>query len=245
VANIPAAVAQQPQAAQQLSAEQSQLAGQQALQNQQRQQQQAQQLTGLALNQQQQAASGEAAAAEIALKNQGIATEKTISDKQRQVEDQIFRDQVTFKKDELGRTEYQQEQMMDLALWSAKSKEDYLNRVQVINQEADKELMLLETLYKKIEQAEQQSFVAGESQLDKDSQVRMLEAKRALQTRIDKKKRQAAARGIYGQAGGLVGGIGGGILGGYFGGPAGAVGGAAAGSAFGTAAGENYGMSHY
>lgn len=237
VSQMPTQAATQPQAAQQLGSQQAQIAGQQAQQQQAATQQTAQQVTQLAAQQQQQAASGQTAAAEAALKREGIATESELSEKQRQVEDQIFQDQIQFQKDELGRTEYSQEQMMDLALWSAQSTEDFKDRVQTIEQEADKELALLQALHNSIETTLKGSFAMGEQQLDQASKERMVEVQRELQRRIEDRQKKAAKRGTYGQVGGLVGGIGGGIVGGYLGGPVGAVAGAAAGSAAGTAGG--------
>lgn len=148
------------------------------------------------------------------------------------LKNELFDKQMEFQKDELGRTQFNDRQLMDYALATAKSDEEMAQWQDDMNYYSTVRLQILQASGAKIEQAMQQASANGEFEKDAQLKVTMAnkvaEIKRKIAEEQNKQKNKAA---MYSAVGTVVG-----AAAGSFGGPAGAMAGAAAGSALGNLA---------
>lgn len=186
----------------------------------------------------------QAAAQQDATKSQEALRERQLrlSAAQRQMERQLnsvdsrlksrlLDDQMAFQKDELGRTLFNDRQLLDWKLANAKSEVEVADFEQKLREESTKRVQILSAAHAQIQQAMEQSFVEGQQQLDAAQRLRLAEAKRKLEEKI--KKEQARSRNraaMISAAGAIVGGVAGALAAG----PGGYAAGAAAGSSIGS-----------
>lgn len=155
------------------------------------------------------------------------------------LKNQLFDSNMTFKKDELGRTLFNDRQLLDYKLSSAKSEEDLAKYEQDIEQQYARKMQILAAAQAKIVQAMQQDYTKGEQELDQAHKKELVLKKAAIDEKIRKEKAKAANRAAqYSAAGSIVGAVAGAVIGSSAAGPAGTVAGAQAGSAIGSGLGS-------
>jgi hypothetical protein len=231
-------VAQQPTTApvtptaQQLGAQAAQQAGQQEVKAAQQRQQQLGQMAQTALGAERAQAAEQLGQRQLGLGERQLAVTEELGGRTRSAEDQIFQNQVDFKRDELGRTTYQSHQQLDLALASAQSAEDFKDKMQIIEQATKENLAMLEATAKRLELE-----LKGEGQLSRqdltlEKQSQLQDLLRDTKNSLARKQAEAQATAAMYQGIGAAAGVGAALLipGGAAFAPAAAAGGAALGA---------------
>jgi hypothetical protein len=211
-----------PQAAQQLGVQQAAAAGQQAVTNEAAQQQQRSALAQQALQSQATQQENILAQQQAGLQRQQIQSEADLSTKKRQNIDKIANAQMEFKRDEQGRVEYQESQLMDYAIATAKSEQDLKDTLADIQWATEQELEIMSAANDRLK-----SLLHGEQQIElqkysQEQRAALAEYQRSLERELERKQARAAN-------GAMIGGGIGTIAGAYFG-PVGSAAGGAAGS---------------
>lgn len=143
---------------------------------------------------------------------------------------QMFDATMQFEQDELGRTIFNERQLLDYAISKAKDVEDLQNYEQTVGQMSERRMRLLQAAQAKIQQELQQAYQMEENELTQEHKLGLARAKAALEAKMQQEKADAANRaamfnGIFTIAGGVAGAI--------IAGPGGYAGGAAAGASIG------------
>lgn len=119
---------------------------------------------------------------------------------------ELFDNQMTFQKDDLGRTLFNEQQLADYALSKAKTQEELAKYEMQAQQASERRLQLLRAAHAKIQQAATQTFTSEQTELDQQTQLALIEKKRQIEEKI--KREQTAARNrasIWTAAGTIVG----------------------------------------
>ena len=214
--------------AQQLGTQAATAAGQQAVTNEASQQQQRSQLAQAELQSQATQAGERQVAEQAGLQREQIAVGSELAKQQLQNIDQIAQDQMEFKRDEIGRVQYQETQLIDFAIATAESEEELQNRLQDIEWASRQETAMMEAINNRLK-----TLLSGEQSAElqkysQEQQAELVRYQRDLEDNLREKQEKAARNGA------IFGGIGT-IIGAYYGGPAGAKAGGEAGSAAGGA----------
>lgn len=151
-----------------------------------------------------------------------------------QVKRDLFEKNMEFKKDELGRTQFNDRQLADYALLKARTEEDYANYEQEVGQASEMKMQILKQSYHVITQSMKQMFEQEMSTLDNFQREDLARAQANVQQKIKEEQAKARNRSSLWVAGGTV-------VGAVIGGVVGAVGGAGVGAAPGAAMGASIG----
>lgn len=144
----------------------------------------------------------------------------------------FFDDQMKFSKDEIGRTVFTEQQLMDYAVVKYKRDEDFQNYKQSASQMSDRRMQVLKAAAARIELTLKQTFLADEQAATQEQTARLTKAKADMEVKIREQANANAERGAMFTALGTVVGAVAGIVGG----PAGIAAGAALGGAAGSLA---------
>lgn len=125
----------------------------------------------------------------------------------------LFDNQMTFRKDDLGRTLFNERQLADWAILKAKNSEELANYEQMVTQASQRRMTLLKAAEAKIRQELQQIEMKSEQELDQGLKQRLYLAKAKLEEKLRREKAEAASRAAMWQAGGTILGIGAAALG--------------------------------
>lgn len=125
---------------------------------------------------------------------------------------QLFDASLQFEQDELGRTIFNERQLLDYAISKAKDVEDLQNYEQTVSQMSERRLRLLQAAQNKIQQELQQAYAMEENELSQEHKLGLARAKAALEAKIQKEKADASNRaamfnGIFTIAGGIAGAV--------------------------------------
>lgn len=216
-------------------------AGQQQAQQAEQQVQQGQQVGELGLAQQAQEAESRLAGLKSGAREQEMGNVERLASISEKAKQELYDDQMQFKKDEAGRTLMNERQLMDYAKLNAQNDEQLKNYEQMANQLHDRKIMVMETAQKQL--IERLNFENSKMQQKQDQNLKLeLEGMiRSATGQIQREKDRAANRKAGWTAGGaIVGGVIGGVAGGPGGAKAGAQGGGAAGGAMGGNVGGGY-----
>lgn len=245
VTGLQNAVAAAPQAAlttqatQQAGAQQASAMGQARLQVAQQAQQQASQIGRLALGNDAQDNQESLANRQLGLAKQQRDNVAALGNLDAGLKQTLYDANMTFQQDELGRTLFNDSQLMDYKLATAQSEEDWLNFEQQVKQTSDRKMQMLKVSYQKLEQALQQDDMKNGQSLDQATKLKLVTAKAALQQKIAKEKAKQANRAGAFQAGGMiVGAVAGGVIGSFVAPGVGTAAGAALGAQVGGSAGS-------
>lgn len=151
--------------------------------------------------------------------------------------DKLFDQQLSFKRDELGRTVWNERQLADYKLATAKSDEDFLNYQQQATLLSERRLKMLTMAQRKLEQTLEQGYAANKQKLDQASKLKIMESLANLKKKMAREKARQSGNMAMWQAGGTIIGAGVGFVATGFN-PAGAVVGAQMGAGAGTAIGS-------
>lgn len=222
------------QAAQQIGAQQAQQAGQIQQEAAKQQQVQQTQIGQLGLQEKGRELRERQAVGQLAAQRERRGLESRIADLGEDVKQNLFDREMQFKKDELGRTQLSERQVLDWAVSKAQSEEEYKEYAQVAQQALSRELQMMESIYKKVSNQLNREFARAEQENDQASMQRITEYKNLMEQEMREKEAEVANKQTMWTEGvGTLGTVAGGVIGGIYGGPMGAAAGATAGGAIG------------
>lgn len=123
-----------------------------------------------------------------------VSTEqaRTLDALGRDVKAQLFDSRMSFEKGEAGRKFANERQLMDFAVVSAKNEEDLKNKLQIMQNTAKKELIMMEAAYQKISSALERGYLDEKRELDQKTKAQLMEMKQAAERAMKRKARNAA-----------------------------------------------------
>lgn len=195
--------------------------GQATLQTQEQASQQAAKVGQLALQQDQQDKQVKLQARQLQLSKQARTYGQMLNNLDSQLKVKLVDEQMSFQKDELGRTLFNERQLMDYKMQTAKSDLELRDFEDKFRQASDRRLMLLKAAQAKLQQEATQSYAAGQQKLDQQTKERLARASYELKEKIRKEQaRQANSASMFSAGGALAGAIAAGVIVGTGGGAA-------------------------
>lgn len=193
-------------AVQQLGAQQAGQQGASALGLAEQQQKQ-QAALGQQANQEQQRQNQQALASkQRSLQQTQRGLEKQIFGLSEELKDKLLDSQLAFKKDELGRTVFNERQLADYAIMKAKSDEDFAAFEQQSTQASQKRMSMLKLAQQKVQQELDQRSRLSDSVADQNTKKNLAIAKQQLERKIADEKTKQRNRAMMFQAGGMLAG---------------------------------------
>lgn len=117
----------------------------------------------------------------------------------------LLDDQVRFERDNAGRALFNERQLLDFTLASAKSDEEFASYEQQVTQLSNRRMKLLDVSLSKIKQALEQGFDERNQQLDFEAKKKLAIAKQQLEEKMRREKaKQASRAAMFAAAGTLV-----------------------------------------
>jgi hypothetical protein len=238
VAKAPTGAAIAP-AAQQTAAAAVQQTGQQQAQAAQQMVQQAGQVGQLELGEQKMSGQQAVFGAQQAAEKQELDNVQRLSQLDMNAKKELYDNEISFKRDEAGRTLFNQRQLADYAKQNTISDEQFKNYAQQAEQVNKRNLQAMESAYNIIaENLKQQSAIAEQNK-DQAAKKQIQEIQIELQKRMAKARARAANNmGAWTAGGTVVGAVVGGVAGSLIAPGAGTAAGAAAGASVGGALGS-------
>jgi hypothetical protein len=238
VAKAPTGAAIAP-AAQQTAAAAVQQTGQQQAQAAQQMVQQAGQVGQLELGEQKMSGQQAVFGAQQAAEKQELDNVQRLSQLDMNAKKELYDNEISFKRDEAGRTLFNQRQLADYAKQNTVSDEQFKNYAQQAEQVNKRNLQAMESAYNIIaENLKQQSAIAEQNK-DQAAKKQIQEIQIELQKRMAKARARAANNmGAWTAGGTVVGAVVGGVAGSLIAPGAGTAAGAAAGASVGGALGS-------
>ena len=139
------------------------------------------------------------------------------------VKAELIDKQTQFAKDAMGRTLFNDRQMMDLAVYKAKSANDLASYEQSVQEQTQKRLAMLTQAHAVITDAMQNGAAAWNQAMDDKLKQQLAQQQQAIELKIKQAQARANANaGMFSAAGEIVGGIVGAVVGGAPGAVAGA-----------------------
>jgi hypothetical protein len=193
---------------QQAGAQATAMQAQPLLQVQEQAQKQAGQLGQMALKEEANLAQAKLQERQLNQTKQQRAMESQLNQLNSGLKQRLLDDQLTFQKDELGRTFFNERQLLDYKLANAKSNIELRDFEQKMRQASQRKLQLLKAAQAKINQELSQTFAQGQQELDQAQTKRLAEAKRAMDEKIRREQARARNRGSMFSALGTLAGMG-------------------------------------
>jgi 3-oxoacyl-ACP reductase-like protein len=162
------------------------------LQVQQQAQQQAGQIGQMATQQQQADVQKQLQERQFNMQKAARGMENELATLNQGLKARLLDDQFNFQKDELGRVAFNERQLMDYKLATAKSNIEIRETEQKMRQGQQKKLQIYKAAQAKLEQQLKQEFQKGEQEKDQELTKRLAEANRRMKEKIQRE--QAAAR---------------------------------------------------
>ena len=241
VAKAPTGAAIAP-AAQQTAAAAAQQTGQQQAQAAQQMVQQAGQVGQLQLGEQKMSGQQVVFGAQQAAEKQELDNVQRLSQLDMNAKKELYDNEISFKRDEAGRTLFNQRQLADYAKQNAVSDEQFKNYAQQAEQVSKRNLQAMESAYNIITENLKQQWAVAEQNKDQAAQKQIQEIQIELQKRMAKARARAANNmGAWTAAGTIAGAGAGALIAGPGGYAAGAAAGASIGGALGSYAGSQQG----
>lgn len=139
--------------------------------------------------------------------------ERQLSSTDSRLKSRLLDDQMVFHRDELGRTLFNDRQLLDYKIANAKSEIELADFEQNMREESTKRIQVLSMAQAQISQALEQSATEGQQALDAQQRIRLAEAKRKLEEKIRKEKARAANRAsMFSAAGAIAGAVAGNMI---------------------------------
>ena len=241
VAKAPTGAAIAP-AAQQTAAAAVQQTGQQQAQAAQQMVQQAGQVGQLQLGEQKMSGQQAVFGAQQAAEKQELDNVQRLSQLDMNAKKELYDNEISFKRDEAGRTLFNQRQLADYAKQNAVSDEQFKNYAQQAEQVSKRNLQAMESAYNIITENLKQQWAVAEQNKDQAAKKQIQEIQIELQKRMAKARARAANNmGAWTAGGTVVGAVAGGVAGSIIAPGAGTAAGAAAGASTGGALGSYIG----
>jgi hypothetical protein len=238
VAKAPTGAAIAP-AAQQTAAAAVQQTGQQQAQAAQQMVQQAGQVGQLELGEQKMSGQQAVFGAQQAAEKQELDNVQRLSQLDMNAKKELYDNEISFKRDEAGRTLFNQRQLADYAKQNTVSDEQFKNYAQQAEQVNKRNLQAMESAYNIIAENLKQQTAIAEHNKDQAAKKQNQEIQIELQKRMAKARARAANNmGAWTAGGTVVGAVVGGVAGSLIAPGAGTAAGAAAGASVGGALGS-------
>jgi hypothetical protein len=238
VGGAPATVTNARPLAQAVGAEQAKQAGAIALQTAQNVQQQSQAVGQLGLAEQRRAADQALFQKQLGVQQKSRDLANQLAGLDQSLKNKLLDEELSFSRDEMGRILFNERQLADFRLSTAKGDEELRAYEQQVSQMSERRLKMLQVSQAKIKQTLQQGFTESEQELDQASKQRLAIALNQIKEKIAREKARQANRAAMFQAVGTIGGaVAGAVL--TNGSPAGAAVGASVGGALGGVAAAN------
>ena len=126
----------------------------------------------------------------------------------RQKGQELFGKQMQFKKDELGRTMFNERQLADWKVTQAKSREELAEYEQQVTQLSQRRLKMLEMAQIALKQQLEQEYQKAEQDKNQELQIRLEKAVHNAKLKYQRAQAEAANRAARGSAiGGIIGGV--------------------------------------
>lgn len=122
----------------------------------------------------------------------------------RDVKQQLFDSRIQFERDEAGRKLLNESQMIDHAIWSAKSEAEFKSKMQQASLMHEKRMTLLEVAHKRIVAELEYASKSKTQELDQAMKERLVRAKANLELEMERQKAEAANKQAMWSAGGAV-----------------------------------------
>ena len=116
----------------------------------------------------------------------------------------LFDKNMQFQKDELGRTQFNEQQLADWAVTKAQNREELLKYEMEAQQASAKRVQLLTAAHTKLKQELAQSFSAEQQELDQAHKQELTEMIRRVEAKIKAEQAKAANRASIWSAGGTI-----------------------------------------
>lgn len=197
-----------PQAAAQVGQQAAQQVGQINTQQVQQQGQQAAQVGQQAVQTQANEAQNTEAQRALDLGRTQQQLESDFAVTSRGLKADLYDKAMQFQKDEQGRTFLNEKQLLDYKLSRGISEEEWADYQQEATQAAEREIQLMESAYRKLEQDLSQDALDKRTDISNETRRQIVEMKAALERQIAKKKAAAANRSAMMGALGTVAGVG-------------------------------------
>lgn len=193
-----------PQQVQAIGQQAAAAKGQAGLQAQQQGAQQAQKLGQLAITQEQQDQQVKLQARQLDLAKRARVNSQMLNNLDSSLKTKLTDEQFQFQKDELGRTLFNERQLMDYKIQTAKSDLDMRDFEDKFRQASQRRMLLLKAAQAKIEQEMQQSFAQGQQKLDQASREKLARAAWELKEKLRREQAEQANRASMFSAGGTL-----------------------------------------
>lgn len=192
---------------QQLGAQATAAQAQPILQVQQQAQQQAAKLGQLSLEEKQQQIQKQLQERQFNIQRGQREMESQLGTLNKELKQRLLDDQVSFQKDELGRTLFNERQLLDYKLATAKSGVEIRELEQKMRQTSQRKLQMLKTAQAKLIQGLGQEFQKGQQELDQEQRKRLIQAKVEIDKKIAREQANARNRGSMFSAIGTLAGV--------------------------------------
>jgi len=166
--------------------------------------QQAGQLGQLKLGEQQMAAQQKVAQQQQAARQQEITNAERLGRLDLSAKKELYDNELQFKKDEAGRTLFNERQLADYALRNARSEEEYKKYAQDAQILAKRDLQATETAFNLIMEDLKQRWSLAEQRQDQAAKEEIARIEREARLAMEKKRAKAASKAAMWQAGGQL-----------------------------------------
>lgn len=192
---------------QQLGAQATAAQAQPILQVQQQAQQEAARLGQMSLEDKQQQAQKQLQERQFNIQRGQRDMESQLGVLNKDLKQRLLDDQFSFQKDELGRTLFNERQLLDYKVATAKSGIELRELEQKMRQTGQRKLQMLKTAQAKLNRELTQEFQKGQQELDQEQRKRLIQAKVAIDKKIAREQARARNRGSMFSAIGTLAGV--------------------------------------
>lgn len=170
--------------------------------------QQAGQLGQLKLGEQQMAAQQKVAQQQQAARQQEITNAERLGRLDLAAKKELYDSEIQFKKDETGRTLFNERQLADYAIRNARSEEEFKKYAQDAQILAKRDLQATETAFNLIMEDLKQRWSLAEQRQDQAAKEEIARIEKEARLAMEKKRAKAASKAGMWQAGGMIVGAG-------------------------------------
>lgn len=110
---------------------------------------------------------------------------------------QLFDEQMDFKKDELGRTMFNERQLRDAAIMTARTENEAQDRLQTMQQHSQTKIDIMTAAVNKLNTAVSRGWLVRQNELDFDHRKKLAKIAKEMQDKINKEKNKSANRGAF------------------------------------------------
>lgn len=185
-------------------------------------------LGGAVIQNEQEQGRADLASKSLALNAENQKLQTALAEKSMAVKQELVDKQLQFAKDDMGRTLFNERQLMDYTIHKAQSQEELMAYEQKVQQLSKRKMQMLQTAYKKVVQSMEQANTQYNQSMNNALKAQLAASKQALEKKIAQERADQANRaGMFTAAGTIIGAVFGGVAGAAVGG---GIGSAAAGS---------------